>query len=247
MNKNERDQNSRPSSSLLDENAKLYQKPSKRTEKEKWNSLYKVEKKEYFLEYYGLKTLAIVVIFVIIIFLGIQFITKKDVALYVVAVNAENSESSAGIDDYFKRFLEEHGKDIKEEEVSCQSSLFINATSEDTIDDTVLDNITTLFITQSVDVFMADEGFYGSMAGTDYIADITEYLPAEVIEKYADNIVYVKNEVTGEKFAAGIQVNNNEWMQNYGFYKDEAVIGLADSVVHPDLAVALILEILGEN
>ena len=48
MNKNERDQNSRPSSSLLDENAKLYQKLSKRTEKEKWNSLKKKKKKEYF-------------------------------------------------------------------------------------------------------------------------------------------------------------------------------------------------------
>ena len=47
-------------------------------------------------------------------------------------------------------------------------------------------------MTQSVDVFLADYDFFYSLGEFDYLADIREYLPEDLLEKYKEDFVYVK-------------------------------------------------------
>ena len=47
--------------------------------------------------------------------------------------------------------------------------------------------------------------FY-SLGEFDYLADIREYLPEELLEKYKDDLVYVKSIETGKKYPIGIKL-----------------------------------------
>ncbi len=222
----------------------FYDRPEPKSEKEKLSGMTGSEKRTYFLNYYAGKTMLIAVAAAVIIFLIVHFTTKKDTALNVVAVNALKDDNGSDIDGYFRDFLEDNGINPDKNQILCQSSLYINATSTDSIDNTMLDNITALFLGGNVDVFMADEGFYGSMAGTGFIADISQYLPQECLEQYADDIVYSTNYNTNEKFASGIELHRNKWTIEYGLYDEDVVVGIADCSSDKELTAALIKDIL---
>ena len=50
--------------------------------------------------------------------------------------------------------------------------------------------------------------------------------------------------MTGEMIVAGIWLEDNAWVQKTGWYEHTAVGGLADGMKNPELAVALLEEIL---
>lgn len=50
--------------------------------------------------------------------------------------------------------------------------------------------------------------------------------------------------MTGETIVAGIRLENNEWVRKTGWYQETAAVGLADGMKNPELAVALLEEIL---
>lgn len=53
----------------LDENAAIYQKRTKKTEKEKWSEMDSAQRKQYFVDYYLFKTVAGILAIGIAIFL----------------------------------------------------------------------------------------------------------------------------------------------------------------------------------
>ena len=57
--------------------------------------------------------------------------------------------------------------------------------------------------------FFADYDFFYSLGEFDYLADIREYLPEELLEKYKDDLVYVKSTETGKKYPIGIKLEKN--------------------------------------
>ncbi len=245
----EKQKNVHPYESVLDENASIYQKQEPKTEKQKWKELKGKEKVQYFLQYYGLLSLGILIGIGVLISLTVHFVTQKDVALGILAVNADGTEIKATGQSYFKDFLEENGVNVKKHTVSVNYTAFIDADSEDSVDQANLDTIQTLFMTRSVDVFFSDPDFFEVMASQDYISDIRDYLPDELLEKYSDEIFWVDNTQTGEKIAAGISLNDNVWLTQTGWYSDDtkAVVGVPDGVSHEDLAVAMLLDILQEK
>lgn len=244
---NREQKNVHPYETVLEENASIYSTEEAKTEKQKWASMNKQQRKEYFLSYYALKLLALIAGIIIVIFLIVHFATKQDMALGILAVNADGSNVVAEGPEYFNDFLDENGIDPKKNTVNLNRTMYIDTTSEENIDQTNLETIQTLFVTNSVDVFLADEGFYTAMAGGDYIADLRDYLPQDVLDKYQDDIVYVESYETGKEIAAGIRLNTSEnaWIAATGWYDmDEVVVGLSDGMRAPELAVKLLLEIL---
>ena len=92
-------------------------------------------------------------------------------------------------------------------------------------------------MTRSVDVFFSDEEFLKLMGGTDY-------LPKELLDRYEDQQIKVLNTMTGETIVAGIWLEDNAWVQKTGWYEHTAAVGMADGMKNPELAVALLEEIL---
>ena len=174
---------------------------------------------------------------VILIFLIAHFATKTSFVMGVMAVNTDGEHIEATGPDYFTDFLREHGVMSKRDVVNLNYTIWIDPNSDSDVDSTNLSTIQVLFMTRSVDVFFSDEEFLKLMGGTDY-------LPKELLDRYEDQQIKVLNTMTGETIVAGIWLEDNAWVQKTGWYEHTAAVGMADGMKNPELAVALLEEIL---
>lgn len=235
--------NIKPDFSKAGEDSILYKKEKPKTEREKLKELHGKDKIWYLVHYYGLQTIVALAIIGIISFLIIHYVTQKDTALEIMAVNAMQSEDNpAGNSGYYNDFLKENGLDPDKSEVLVSSNLGASANENDGASAESIQMIQSRFMTQSVDVFFADYNFFYSLGEFDYLADIREYLPEELLEKYKDDLVYVKSIETGKKYPIGIKLEKNAWVKETGWYPDTCVVGLADGLKNKDLAVKFIEE-----
>ena len=235
--------NRKPDFSKAGEDSILYKKEKPKTEREKLKELHGKDKIWYLVHYYGLQTIVALAIIGIISFLIIHYVTQKDTALEIMAVNAMQSEDNpAGDSGYYNGFLKENGLDPDKSEVLVSSNLGASAKENDGASAESIQMIQSRFMTQSVDVFFADYDFFYSLGEFDYLADIREYLPEELLEKYKDDLVYVKSIETGKKYPIGIKLEKNAWVKETGWYPDTCVVGLADGLKNKDLAVKFIEE-----
>ena len=235
--------NIKPDFSKAGEDSILDKKEEPKTEREKLKELHGKDKIWYLVHYYGLQTMVALAIIGIISFLIIHYITQKDTALEIMAVNAmQSADNPAGNSGYYNDFLKENGLDPDKSEVLVSSNLGASANENDGASAESIQMIQSRFMTQSVDVFFADYDFFYSLGEFDYLADIREYLPEELLEKYKDDLVYVKSTETGKKYPIGINLEKNAWVKETGWYPDTCVVGLADGLKNKDLAVKFIEE-----
>lgn len=236
--------NIKPDFSKAGEDSILYKKEEPKTEREKLKELHGTDKVWYLVQYYGLQTVVALAVIGILAFLIVHYVTQKDTALEIMAVNAIQSEDNpAGDSGYYNGFLKENGLDPDKSEVLVSSNLGASANENDGASAESIQMIQSRFMTQSVDVFFADYDFFYSLGEFDYLADIREYLPEELLEKYKDDLVYVKSTETGKKYPIGIKLEKNAWVKETGWYPDTCVVGLAEGLKNKDLAVKFI----GEN
>ena len=206
-------------------------------QKEQRKELSPAEKWQYFIDYYLWITIGVAAGIAVVIFLIVHFATKTSFVMGVMAVNTDGEQIEATSSDYFTDFLREHGVTSKRDVVNLNYTIWID------VDSTNLSTIQVLFMTRSVDVFFSDEEFLKLMGGTDYLVDLRDYLPKELLDRYEDQQITVHT-MTGETIVAGIRLENNEWVRKTGWYQETAAVGLADGMKNPELAVALLEEIL---
>ena len=174
------------------------------------------------MDYYLWVTIGVAAGIAVVIFLIVHFATKTSFVMGVMAVNTTS----------------------KRDVVNLNYTIWIDPNSDSDVDSTNLSTIQVLFMTRSVDMFFSDEEFLKLMGGTDYLADLRDYLPKELLDRYEDQQIMVLNTMTGETIVAGIRLENNEWVRKTGWYQETAAVGLADGMKNPELAVALLEEIL---
>lgn len=213
-------------------------------QKEQWKTLSLVGKWQYFKDYYLWITIGILTAAAVLIFLIVHFATKTSFVMGVMAVNTDGTEIRATSPDYFTDFLQEHGVTSRRDVVNLNYTIWIDPNSDNDVDSTNLSTIQVLFMTRSVDVFFSDEEFLELMGGTDYLVDLRDYLPEELLDRYAEEQIRVLDTLTGETIVAGIRLEDNAWIQKTGWYEHTAAVGLADGMKNPELAVALLTEIL---
>ena len=240
--------NIKPDFSKAGEDSILYKKEEPKTEREKLKELHGKDKIWYLVHYYGLQTIVALAIIGIISFLIVHYVTQKDTALEIMAVNARQSADNKMEDsDYYDSFLKENGIDPDKNEVLVSSNLGASANENDGASAESIQMIQSRFMTQSVDVFLADYDFFYSLGEFDYLADIREYLPEDLLEEYKEDFVYVKSTETGKKYPIGIKLKDNAWVEKTGWYPDSCVIGLAEGLKNSDLAVKFIEENILED
>ena len=213
-------------------------------QKEQRKELSPAEKWQYFIDYYLWITIGVAAGIAVVIFLIVHFATKTSFVMGVMAVNTDGEQIEATSSDYFTDFLREHGVTSKRDVVNLNYTIWIDPNSDSDVDSTNLSTIQVLFMTRSVDVFFSDEEFLKLMGGTDYLVNLRDYMPEELLDRYEDQQIKVLNTMTGETIVAGIRLEDNVWMQKTGWYEHTAAVGLADGMKNPELAVALLEEIL---
>lgn len=240
--------NIKPDFSKAGEDSILYKKEEPKTEREKLKELHGTDKVWYLVQYYGLQTVVALAVIGILAFLIVHYVTQKDTALEIMAVNARQSADNKMEDsDYYDSFLKENGIDPDKNEVLVSSNLGASANENDGASAESIQMIQSRFMTQSVDVFLADYDFFYSLGEFDYLADIREYLPEDLLEEYKEDFVYVKSTETGKKYPIGIKLKDNAWVEKTGWYQDTCVVGLAEGLKNKDLAVKFIEENILED
>ena len=245
--------NIKPDFSKAGEDSILYKKEEPKTEREKLKELHGKDKIWYLVHYYGLQTIVALAIIGIISFLIIHYVTQKDTALEIMAVNAmQSADNPAGDSGYYNDFLKENGLDPDKNEVIVSNTLGASPNENDGASAESIQMIQSRFMTQSVDVFFSDYDFFYSLGEFDYFTDIRKCFPEDVLEKYKDDIVYVKSTETGKKYPIGIKLKDiklekNAWVKETGWYPDTCVVGLAEGLKNKDLAVKFIEENILED
>lgn len=203
---------------------------------------------DYYLEYYGWRTVGVIAVCAIIIFLVIHFTTSKDIVSGILAINCDGTSMKAVDDSYFDDLLSEMGYDTSKSTMTVNCTMYVKADYDDPVTRTNMETIQTMFVTRVADVFLADEEFFVAMAQSDYLADLSEILTEEELKRNEDNLVYATNMVTNQKFLAGIRVSNSsEWLADTGWYKEGAVIGLASSRKADKLAIEILRRAIEET
>ena len=232
------DKNVRPDFAKLPEDSEFYQPEDKRTTREKLKAMNRKEKAEFIVEYYGIN---------IVVGLVVHFACKKENVLSVYVVNTTQGDCPGDDSAFYADFLKRNGVNPDKVDISISANLSVSADAQDSASQTNIQMIQTRLMANSVDVFFAPEDFFKSIGEFEYLADLNDYLQADVLKKYKDDLVYIKGLDSGKTYPVGIRLKNNKWVKKTGWYKDEVVVGIADNAKDGDLATALVLEILGEN
>ena len=167
--------------------------------------------------------------------------------LSVYVVNTTQGDCPGDDSAFYADFLKRNGVNPDKVDISISANLSVSVDAQDSASQTNIQMIQTQLMANSVDVFFAPEDFFKSLGEFEYLADLNDYLPADVLKKYKDDLVYIKGLDSGKTYPVGIRLKNNKWIKKTGWYKDEVVVGIADNAKDGDLATALVLEILGEN
>lgn len=97
--------NIKPDFSKAGEDSILYKKEEPKTEREKLKELHGTDKVWYLVQYYGLQTVVALAVIGILAFLIVHYVTQKDTALEIMAVNARQSADNKMEDsDYYDSF-----------------------------------------------------------------------------------------------------------------------------------------------
>ena len=215
---------------------------------EQMKGLEPKKKVEYYIQYYGWRTLGIITIIAITIFLIVHFATKKDLATGILAVNARGENKKFESSQDFDDFLVRNGYDPKKESVIVDCSAYVLPNYDDSVNRTNLQHVRDLFVTHMIDVFLADEEFFLAMAQSDYLIDLRQCIPEDVLDSHKDDLVYETNMITNEEILAGIRVYPEQsWMQKTGWYDEPTIVGLSAVMKNQDLAVRLFLEVIEED
>lgn len=242
--------NIHPDNSVLSRNSQLYRPEDTRTTREKLKSMKFTDKVVFIVQYYGLKILAVIAAIALVIYLIVHFAFAKEVVLNIVAVNAQDIATTSAADEqsFYEDFLKTYVEDTDDAEVGIASNVSVSEDESNSAGMQNLQAIQVQLMAGTVDDVLADEAFATSLGEMGYLADITTILPQEVLDKYADDIVYATSVDTNETAPVGIRLKDNAWLKKSGWYAnvENPVIGVSAAADHADLAVDFMLYVLDE-
>lgn len=241
---------------VLEDDALIYKRDRDRTAKENFAGMDTKGKIQYFIQYYAVKTALFLFLICLSVYMVVHVVTKKDMAMGILAVNGDGENPVATDASYFSDFLEENGYDAKKNTINLNYSMYLKTGSDDGISQSSLEMIQVLFFSQAIDVFMADEEFFAKMAQENYLMDLETVLPENLLERYAGALVYTDVVILGEEGESfrterrlcGIRIEpDNRWIAGTGWYRTPVIVGLAEGAGNRELAVRMLEDILQEK
>ncbi len=202
------------------------------------------EKLDYIMTYYARDVIVIGAAIIFILFMLFRTFFGQSAAFNIMAVNTVREDDMAASDEsFYSDFLTEAG--IDGEEILITDTLGVTADEEDSASLTNMTTIQNRLNACSVDILFGDEDFIYSLGEFDYLTDLSTVLSEEILETYADSLVYTISLESGEEYPVGILLEGNTWIESTGWYDtDDVVVCLPDGAKHLDLGIMLLDDIL---
>lgn len=149
------------------------------------------EKFAYFWEYYKIHTLVAIIILAIVISLVKQFVTSKDIGLYVVLIDAITTDSNSGLNEIWsEEFLEYAQIDPDKYEVSIDTSISISENTDMQYSVVNQQKLFAMLAAGGISAFVADTETFETYAQNDYFYDIKPLLSEGELNKYRPYLYY---------------------------------------------------------
>lgn len=179
------------------------------------------EKIKYLLTYYGLKTLAIIVLVAVSVSLIINYFTHREAALRLILLNhtIETEEQADALKATFDEYLVSNGYNSKDfVEVNSDVRYSLDDKNTDYLD---VQSLMTLVATKKYSGFFSDEYMFTYYGNSEYFRDITLLLTYEQFKAFEENgdIIYGKKYEDGSEYPCGIRLTpeNCEWLSNTNY------------------------------
>lgn len=207
--------------------------------KEKWKAFSTKEKWNYFWYYYKVHTIVGLLVLLFGSYMIYEQVTNRDPLLAVVMLNVSATElNGAGVD--FDEFLNGHGYEIYDGAVNNHTGLTIykKEENEELYSSYYFSHSDALFgllYAGAEDVvFGQGEFFIQDLVAGQAFTDLREILPREILEEYADDLLYCTpykegdnpdELIPGEPYPCAIYLENNTWVLESGYY-DSCYVGV---------------------
>lgn len=216
---------------------------------EQMKGLTSKQKIEYYIQYYGIITLVIIAAAAAVVSFVVQRVRTKEEAAGVIVINSVSAMSEEGNDQaYMDDLLVSLDIDPAKNTIAVNDNIYISDTTDMQMAAAGIQMLQALIMSRSADVVFTDEGYRDAFLGNECLGDLRDYLDAELLEKYADELVYHTDSETGEEIAAMIRIPvESAWMQGVGWYVQDCYAGIIVAAEHEDIAVHMLLRALGEE
>lgn len=200
----------------------------------KFKELTTKEKIEYIWDYYHLHILGALFGALLLSMFIYSWVTEKEATLSVVMINTPEGSTADEYDNVkgFDAFLEECGYEVYDGAIEMIAGY------------TIADEDANAEIKRSVEAYLGagiPHVFFGTgEVYMDYVdmgtfADLSELLSKELLEKYADQLIYSDNNGEVEPYPCAIYLENNTWVTENGYY-DDCYFGILEQA--PSMEVA---------
>ena len=199
-----------------------------------FKDLSRKAKVQYIWDYYRWHIIAAICLVAFVISMIVHYAAYRESVLDIVMVNTLNpyEESVSSTDEFF----EQEGF-TKKEEITVDTS--ITFSDDDNYSTNYYSNqkLTLKLSVGGADVLFAPKFVFQQYADAGSLMPLTDFLTEAELEKYKDMIVYATDSETGETFPCGLELNDNQWLSDYGYYTGTVCFGIAYAADNKENAV----------
>ena len=203
-------------------------------------------KLSYIWDYYKVKILAIVIGIIAIVSIVRAIISNNyNTSLYVSYVNCisvDLRDDTRILDNSLTEWL---GIDGKKNRVRVDGYYTINPDSFTEETYTSSEKLNIMVVTQTSDCYIGDDVFTNLWAKSEYLRDLSVFLPAELLDKVSDRLVYYTDTESGFKRVVGIDLAGLPFMTDVlGIGIEHPIFSVVVNAPNPDNCITFLEHIL---
>ena len=222
---------------VLDDNAAIYKltEDDSVSEKEKWASMSKSQRRQYFKDYYLKKLLAGIAVAALVI----------SVIVTVARPRPDDVLSIAVINDYWdddaeKTFSDELSKELKLEEgkqsIRIDDSFYFGNDEKEIVSPenaSVFERFATYIMAGDINCLVMDKAKFEGLASAGYLLPVNEVMGGD-LDKYKDRLFVAKTDDDKAEKIYGISLEGSEALKEVKAYQPDPVLAFAASAKEDD-------------
>lgn len=223
-------------------------KDTLREERKKLKDMNGKDRLWYIWEYYKIPIISVVVAIFLIFSIGSAVYNNRfETALNCVILNSQYTSQTTSPNDYFDKGFRQYinlPQDTKIE-VNHTMSLTFDQSAMSDFTYAELAKLSAMITSKELDVMIGKKDsidHFGKMGG---FLDLKELLSPQEYEQIKDKIYFVTVEETGQKVAAGIVIEKEDFEKKTGLLIDGPIISVMVNSTHTDTALGLIRYMFG--
>ncbi len=233
-----------PKNTRLGEDAAIYQKHKRQSEKEKLKDMPLKKKISYLWDYYRYHALFTILIVAFIFYIIYTFIKPKvETMLYTAIIN--NTVEPQIWDEYKEKVTEALELDSSSEEVVFNHSFYFNGTSD--YASGMRQTFAVYLAATEIDLVIAPLSEFSNYVENDFFTPLSDHLPTDLYSSLTDKF-YLGATADNPKVAAyGIYLEDTKLYKEHSYKSDDPVIlGIVANANHKQNAAKFIRFLFSE-